>query len=49
MKNLMSQLNLPIHDDFSYTSFSEGERMRIDLALLFTWREIAKLKNSFEL
>lgn len=36
----------PIHDDFSYTSFSEGERMRIDLALLFTWREIAKLKNS---
>ena len=35
-----------IHDDFSYTSFSEGERMRIDLALLFTWREIAKLKNS---
>jgi DNA repair exonuclease SbcCD ATPase subunit len=36
----------PIHDDFSYTSFSEGERMRIDLALLFTWREIAKIKNS---
>ena len=36
----------PIHEDFSYTSFSEGEKMRIDLALLFTWREIAKLKNS---
>jgi DNA repair exonuclease SbcCD ATPase subunit len=36
----------PIHDDFSYTSFSEGERMRIDLALLFTWIEIAKIKNS---
>ena len=36
----------PIHEDFSYSSFSEGEKMRIDLALLFTWREIAKLKNS---
>lgn len=36
----------PIYDDFSYSSFSEGEKMRIDLALLFTWREIAKLKNS---
>jgi len=36
----------PIHDEFSYTSFSEGERMRIDLALLFTWREVAKIKNS---
>lgn len=33
-------------DDFSYASFSEGEKMRIDLALLFTWREVAKLKNS---
>ena len=33
-------------DDFSYASFSEGEKMRIDLALLFTWRAIAKLKNS---
>jgi len=33
-------------DDFSYTSFSEGEKMRIDLALLFTWRSIAKMKNS---
>jgi DNA repair exonuclease SbcCD ATPase subunit len=36
----------PIHEDFSYSSFSEGERMRIDLALLFTWREVAKIKNS---
>ena len=36
----------PIHEDFSYASFSEGEKMRIDLALLFTWREIAKIKNS---
>jgi DNA repair exonuclease SbcCD ATPase subunit len=33
-------------DVFSYASFSEGEKMRIDLALLFTWRQIAKLKNS---
>ena len=33
-------------DDFSYTSFSEGEKMRIDLALMFTWREVARLKNS---
>ena len=33
-------------DTFSYNSFSEGEKMRIDLALLFTWRAIAKMKNS---
>ena len=33
-------------DEFSYESFSEGEKMRIDLALLFTWRTVAKLKNS---
>ena len=33
-------------DDFSYSSFSEGEKMRINLALLFTWRAIAKMKNS---
>jgi DNA repair exonuclease SbcCD ATPase subunit len=33
-------------DEFSYDNFSEGEKMRIDLALLFTWRQIAKLKNS---
>jgi DNA repair exonuclease SbcCD ATPase subunit len=33
-------------DDFSYSSFSEGEKMRIDLALMFTWRAIAKLRNS---
>ena len=36
----------PIHDNFSYSSFSEGEKMRIDLALLFTWREVARYKNS---
>ena len=33
-------------DDFTYASFSEGEKMRIDLAILFTWRHIAKMKNS---
>jgi hypothetical protein len=33
-------------DEFGYANFSEGEKMRIDLALLFTWRQIAKLKNS---
>jgi len=36
----------PIHEKFSYASFSEGEKMRIDLALLFTWREVARAKNS---
>jgi DNA repair exonuclease SbcCD ATPase subunit len=36
----------PIYEDFSYESFSEGEKMRIDLAILFTWREVAKIKNS---
>ena len=33
-------------DTFNYNNFSEGEKMRIDLALLFTWRHIAKMKNS---
>jgi DNA repair exonuclease SbcCD ATPase subunit len=33
-------------DEFSYDSFSEGEKQRIDLSLLFTWRQIAKMKNS---
>lgn len=36
----------PIHEDFSYASFSEGEKARINLALIFAWREIAKFKNS---
>ena len=36
----------PIHEKFSYESFSEGEKMKIDLAILFTWRDIAKMKNS---
>ena len=33
-------------DTFNYNNFSEGEKLRIDLALLFTWRQIAKMKNS---
>jgi DNA repair exonuclease SbcCD ATPase subunit len=33
-------------DDFSYASFSEGEKSRINLAILFTWRQIAKMQNS---
>ena len=36
----------PIHENFSYSSFSEGEKMRVDLALLFTWREVARVRNS---
>lgn len=36
----------PVYEDFSYSSFSEGEKSRINLALLFAWREVAKLKNS---
>jgi DNA repair exonuclease SbcCD ATPase subunit len=36
----------PIHEDFTYSSFSEGEKSRINLSLLFAWREVAKLKNS---
>jgi len=40
------QIKSRYRDNFSYSSFSEGEKMRIDLSLLFTWRSIAKLKNS---
>ena len=36
----------PIHEDFTYSSFSEGEKARIDLSLLFAWREVARFKNS---
>ena len=36
----------PVHENFSYESLSEGEKMRIDLALLFTWTDISKMKNS---
>ena len=40
------KIQTPVHERFSYASFSEGEKMRIDLALLFTWRDIARMKNS---
>lgn len=40
------QIQSRFRDDFSYESFSEGEKKRIDLALLLTWRAIARLKNS---
>ena len=36
----------PLHQNFSYSSFSEGQKGRIDLSLMFTWREVGKLKNS---
>lgn len=39
-------IKTPLYEDFSYGSFSEGQKQRINLALLFTWREIAKIKNS---
>jgi DNA repair exonuclease SbcCD ATPase subunit len=39
-------IKTPIYEDFSYGSFSEGQKQRINLALLFAWREIAKIKNS---
>jgi DNA repair exonuclease SbcCD ATPase subunit len=39
-------ISSPLHQDFSYQSFSEGQKGRIDLALMFTWREIGRLKNS---
>ena len=40
------QVQSPLQQDFSYSSFSEGQKGRIDLALMFTWREIGRLKNS---
>ena len=45
-ENFEETIKSRYRDDFSYASFSEGEKMRIDLALMFTWREIARLKNS---
>ena len=45
-ENFEETIKSRYRDDFSYTSFSEGEKMRIDLALLFTWRAVAKMKNS---
>ena len=45
-ENFSENIKSRNRENFSYTSFSEGEKMRIDLALLFTWREVAKMKNS---
>jgi len=45
-ENFNETIKSRFRDEFSYASFSEGEKMRIDLALLFTWRAIAKMKNS---
>jgi DNA repair exonuclease SbcCD ATPase subunit len=45
-ENFEEKIKSRFRDDFSYPSFSEGEKSRIDLALLFTWRAIAKLRNS---
>ena len=45
-ENFNEEIKSRGRDKFSYDSFSEGEKMRIDLALLFTWRSIAKMKNS---
>ncbi len=45
-ENFEETIKSRFRDDFTYASFSEGEKMRIDLALLFTWRAIAKMKNS---
>lgn len=45
-ENFDEKIMSRFRDDFSYSSFSEGEKQKIDLALLFTWREIARMKNS---
>ena len=45
-ENFEEKIKSRYRDEFSYESFSEGEKLRIDLALLFTWRAIAKLRNS---
>ncbi len=45
-ENFNETIKSRYRDEFTYESFSEGEKMRIDLALLFTWRAIAKMKNS---
>ena len=39
-------VNTPIHEDFTYGSFSEGEKQKLNLAILFCWRDIARMKNS---
>ena len=45
-ENFEESIKSRYRDEFTYSSFSEGEKMRIDLSLLFTWRAIAKMKNS---
>ena len=45
-ENFNEILKSRFRDEFSYSSFSEGEKQKIDLALLFTWREVARMKNS---
>ena len=45
-ENFNETIKSRFRDDFTYSSFSEGEKMRIDLALLFAWRQVAKIKNS---
>jgi ABC-type molybdenum transport system ATPase subunit/photorepair protein PhrA len=45
-ENFEEKIKSRFRDEFSYESFSEGEKLRIDLSLLFTWRAIAKLRNS---
>jgi len=45
-ENFNETIKSRFRDDFSYASFSEGEKMRIDLSLLFAWRAVAKIKNS---
>ena len=45
-ENFVETIKSRHRDDFTYASFSEGEKMRIGLSLLFTWRAIAKIRNS---
>jgi energy-coupling factor transporter ATP-binding protein EcfA2 len=45
-ENFEETIKSRFRDEFSYASFSEGEKQKIDIALLLTWRQIAKLKNS---
>ena len=45
-ENFTETIKSRFRDTFNYASFSEGEKMRIDLAILFTWRAVAKMKNS---
>ena len=45
-ENLEEVIKIANRENFTYNSFSEGEKLRIDLAILFTWRELSRLKNS---